>query len=354
MKRSAGITITAVIDFVGCAFTLFSALASVLVLVVQSIIPPSSPGAAAMEFPPMLRAFQFIAVLFFFLAVVWGVSTGVGLLRLRDWARISQLIFAGLITLIGVCSALLLLLIQLPMPATDPNPEATQTVLHFTRIFIALMYGGLAALGIWWLYYFTRRPIRDEFSFAARHAVTIPTAIPAELPGGVPFHGVEPFAGPMHQGRPVSITIIAALLLLGVANLIVVPLYHVPLLFFGELVSGAPGMAVLSILALTQALAGYGLLKMKMWGRNLAIAVELFATANLLGSSLRPGSQAHFDEFMQRMYAQWKLPSNFPAIHFPVALMLLPAIPVVLVILYFLFKEKPAFERAALKSASPA
>ena len=88
-----------------------------------------------------------------------------------------------------------------------------------------------------------------------------------------------------------------------------------------------------------------------MWGRNLAIAVELFATANLLGSSLRPGSQAHFDEFMQKIYAQWSLPPTVPIIHFPVAVMLLPAIPVVLVILYFLFKEKPAFVEAERKAA---
>jgi hypothetical protein len=308
-----------------------------------------------MEIPPTLRVFQVMAIVIFIFAVVWGVSTGIGLLRLREWARISQLVFAGFVTLIGISSAGLLTIIRLPVAANDAHPEATANVLRATTLFIALFYAGVAALGIWWLYYFTRRPIRDEFSSVARHAAMAQAPIPAGLPGGVALHGVEPFAGPMHQGRPVSITVIAILLLIGVVNLIAVTFFHVPLLFFGQLVSGAPGMAILSILALTQALAGYGLLRMRMWGRNLAIAVELFATANLLGTSLMPGSQAHFDEFMQKIYAQWNLPPTVPIIHFPVAVMLLPAIPVVLVILYFLFKEKPAFveseRKAALRSA---
>jgi hypothetical protein len=351
MKRSAGITITAVIDFIGCAFTLFSALASILVFALQSIIPPASPDAAAIEVPPMLRFFQLAAVLVFLVAVVWGVATGIGLLRLREWARISQLIFAGLITLVGVCSAMLMLTIHLPVGASDPHPEATQHILQVTQFSIAIFYGAFAALGIWWLYYFMRRTIREEFRFGT-HASA---AVAAVLPGGVPRATGEPFPGPMHQGRPVSITVISALLFLGVANLIAVPFFRVPMLFFGRFVSGAEGTALLLVLAATQSAAGYGLLKLKMWGRNLAIAVQLFGAANLLATALMPGSQARFDDLMQRMYAQWKLPANVPIIHFPVAAMMLPAIPVLIVILYFLIREKPAFveaeRKAVLKSA---
>lgn len=351
MKRSAGISITAVIDFVGCAFTLFSALASVLVLVLQTIVPPNAAGAAPIEIPPLLRFFQLTAILVFVLSVVWGVATGVGLLRLREWARISQLLFAGLIALIGICSAMLMLLVQLPIPASDPHPEAAQRILQITRLCIALFYGGLAGLGVWWLYYFTRRPIRDEFHSGTRQAVAAVLGVPTE----VPLASREPFPGPMHRARPISITIIAAVMLLRLLSFAALPFVAIPLLFFGHILKGAIGTVVLMALGVVTGIAGYGLVKMKMWGRSLAIAVELINTANVLASGLLAGSQARFDEVMQQIYSQWNLPANIPMIHFPVAAMMLPAIPVMLVILYFLIQEKPAFveaeRRAALKSA---
>jgi hypothetical protein len=350
MKRSAGVTITAVIDFAGCALTFLTALASIFVLLVGSIVLPRSPVAPPIEVSPVPRIFQVAAIFIFLLAVVWGVATAIGLLRLREWARISQLLFAGLTVLVGVSSAILVEVVSL-----FPNAMTAQQAQQLTRLVVALFYAGVAALGIWWLYYFTRRPIREQFSSAARQSLTIPAVISSTLPPADPRASVEPFVGPMHQGRPVSITVIAALMLLGVVNLIAVPIFRFPVLMFGRLISGAPGIAILLALAATQSLAGYGLLRMKMWGRNLAIAVELFGAANLLLTSLTPGSQARFDDFMQTIYAQWKLPANVPMIHFPVAAMMLPAIPVLIVILYFLIREKPAFieaeHKAALKSS---
>ncbi|MGD0306982.1 MAG: hypothetical protein ABSC71_19330 [Candidatus Acidiferrales bacterium] len=347
MKRSAGITITAVIDFVGSAFTLFTAPMSVFVLAVQSIIPPSRPGAAPIEIPSMLHYMQIAAVLIFVLAAAWGIATGVGLLKLREWSRISQLLFAGLIALIGVSSAMLMLAIQLPVPVNDPHPETAAHVLQITRFFIAIFYGGLAALGIWWLYYFTRRPIRDEFRTRSGASV----AVVDGLPGGIPRGSTEPFPGPMNRARPVSITIIAALMLLRLLSFVALPFVRVPLLFFGSIIAGPAGTALLMLFGLVQGIAGYGLLKMKMWGRNLAIAVELTNVANVVATGLLPGSQANFDSAMQQIYAQWNLPANVPMIHFPVALMMLPAIPVLLVVLYFLIKEKPAFVEAERKAA---
>ena len=106
MKRSAGITITAVIDFVGSAFTLFTALMSIFVLAAQSIIPPSRPGAPPIEIPPMLHYIQMAAVLIFVLAAVWGIATGVGLLKLREWARILAICYLAFLTLNALTTAL--------------------------------------------------------------------------------------------------------------------------------------------------------------------------------------------------------------------------------------------------------
>ena len=137
MKRSAGVTIIAVIDFVGCAFTFLGAGISVLSIALQPFIPRAAgvpdPFAAA----PGLKFIQLFSVVFMLILVAWGVATGVGLLKLREWARISQIVFAGLLTLIGIFTILLFLFIQLPLPQNDANPEMTRSVMQFTRIFIS-------------------------------------------------------------------------------------------------------------------------------------------------------------------------------------------------------------------------
>jgi hypothetical protein len=345
MKRSAGVTIIAVIDFVGCAFTFLGAGISVLSIALQPFIPRAAgvpdPFAAA----PGLKFIQLFSVVFMLILVAWGVATGVGLLKLREWARISQIVFAGLLTLIGIFTILLFLFIQLPLPQNDANPEMTRSVMQFTRIFISLFYGALTAVGIWWLVYFNRRAVRDEFRSGVPATVALADGVPAAAAR------FEPVPGPMNVGRPVSISIVAALMLVRLVNFVLVPLLQFPVLFFGQFATGWNQLVVLVGFGILQGAAGYGLLKLRMWGWTLAIIAELINIANLLAIAFLPGSQARFDELMQTMYARMGLPSNIPQIHLPVALLMLPAIPIALVELYFIVTRRYAFVEAERKRA---
>ena len=217
MKRSAGITITAVIDFVGCGFTFFGAGISVLTIALRAFIPSAAGTPDPFAAAPALKYIQMLTVLFLVALVAWGVATGIGLLRLREWARISQIVFAALITLVGVFTILLFLFIQLPVPQSDANPEMTRSVMQFTRVFLSLFYGALSAVGIGWLVYFNRRAIREEFRTGAPASVALANGIPAAAAR------FEPVPGPMHVGRPISITIIAVLMLIRLANFVFVP-----------------------------------------------------------------------------------------------------------------------------------
>lgn len=83
MARSAGITVSAVVVFIGSAFTiLFGA-----VMVAGSLFMPNSS-----RLPNVPGNFGYVLIaeaVFFFAFGVWGIAAGVGLVNTRQWARIS-------------------------------------------------------------------------------------------------------------------------------------------------------------------------------------------------------------------------------------------------------------------------
>jgi len=100
--------------------------------------------------PPGIRAMS-LAMLFIFMAcAVFGIVTGVGLLRLKNWARISALVWSG-ITVFFAGFALLLSLI-IPMPPPRNAPDFT---IYLVRAALFLIYGLPCGIGTWWLVLFT-------------------------------------------------------------------------------------------------------------------------------------------------------------------------------------------------------
>ena len=85
----------------------------------------------------------------------WGVATGIGLLRAWRWARISTLIFSGLLA----AGCLLAIVALLRIPAGD--------VLDWTVMVsrIAVGRGILVPMtvGIWWLVFFNRKDVKAHF-----------------------------------------------------------------------------------------------------------------------------------------------------------------------------------------------
>src|SRR5262245_38490549 len=103
-----------------------------------------SPGRAPLA--PEAKLGLIVGLAMFGILGVWGTTTAIGLFRLRNWARISILIFAGFLALMGLFSGPVLLLMP-PPPGAPPNYDAV-------RILIVGVYGGLGVLGLFWLYYF--------------------------------------------------------------------------------------------------------------------------------------------------------------------------------------------------------
>jgi hypothetical protein len=339
--RPAGITIAAILNFIGSAFLGLLGLVSLFGLVAQVAVQPPEPGA--------IRVMQFIGVVLFLALSAWGVTTGIGLLRLRNWARISQLIFAGLMLFGGVSGALTIPFLPFPTPPNDPDPALTLRVFRGMRIGGEIFYVLCAILALYWLYYFARRSTADTFHGGG-------TGDPQQRPHWGPStsaasRAAEPFRGPMNTGRPVSISIIAALFLLGLLSIPAAPLLGTPFILFGKMFYGWHGVLAASPLIAMQVGSCYGLLKMRLWGRTLAILTLLFSAANSALMWMLPGSQQRFDELMQQQVAKMGLPANFVMPHFPAPLMALGVVPILAIELFFLIREKPAFVAAEAKAA---
>src|ERR1700687_1937768 len=129
-KPSAAVTAAAIVAILGGAFAVLGVLMGVFGLLMLAHLPqgPAMPAGAVPMTAALMICFLAVAVL--------GVFTGVGLLRLRNWARISALVWAGIS---APLSALVMLVFSLvPMPAP---PNAPGAPMYFMRVFVLVFYG---------------------------------------------------------------------------------------------------------------------------------------------------------------------------------------------------------------------
>ena len=302
MKKLFGVSASAVFTLLGSLLMLGFSVLLGLTLVI-------SPGPGPM--PPETKFGLVVALTMFGMLGAWGTTTAIGLFRLRNWGRISVLIFAALLALTGVVSGPVLLLI--PPPATAPPNYGA------VRGMIAGVYGALALLGVFWLYYFSRRVTREAFLGTS----TVESG-----------------------GRPLSISIIGWwLLVTGMVTVLASP-FRMPVSMFIWIVTGWTTAAWYIAFGALWTYVGYGLLRLRPIARKLAIALLCFGAANSLVFFLSPGRDERFGTFMSRFHF---LPQAPAPVHFP-PFALIPGIVALGVPLWFLITTKKAFQSAELSS----
>jgi hypothetical protein len=314
MRRSVSVTIAAVLSLLGSSLTLGLGLLMAIVLLVTG---KSNP---VVKEPSALVG---IVVGMFFLIVpaIWGVATSIGLFLLKRWARLSILVFSVLLALMGVFSVPMMLLMPLP-----PTPGTDAGTLAYFRFGIAGFYFLLSAIGVWWFILFTRRSVKEQFGASYVTVATPLNSAPAGLPG-----------------RPVSITIIAWLMIVGAA---LAPLnwwLHPPIPFFWWRLDGWPAALYTGAYSLIALYVGIGLLRRKPVCRTLAIYLYSFGILNTLVFFLAPGREARIRA--QMSWAPAFLPHPYP--QFPTTFLVvsvLVGLALTLVVIYFLVTSKPAFE----------
>lgn len=336
MPRSARITVSAVVVFIGSGFTILAGAGMPLMaaLLLNSLRMPNQP--------PFLRyALCFEAALCFAFGG-WGVASGVGLLQLKRWARISMIVYAAILLFCTLPVALLMVFV--PLPTNDPN--VPPIVMTFMRVGMVFFYGAFAALGGFWLYFFNMRAVKAQF----RGEQPIETAVAAPSEALPETRLASASAGT--RARPLSISIIAWFLLAGCVfgplclwfDSIIFPGVQLPICFLGLFVFGRTAMLILVLWMAVQAIAAVALLKLKNWGRLTTIVLQCLGMINIALMFGVPANRARFQLFMESAAASMnaRMPQPVP-FTFPVWIGLASAIPVFVAILWFLVTSKQAF-----------
>jgi hypothetical protein len=328
MKRSAGVTAAAIVAMLGSAFTLFMAVVTGLGVVLVRYLPQQNgiaPVGAAAAVGPIL----------FYLALGGcGFATALGVLKLRPWSRISMIIFGGFTAVICVFTGLLMFFI--PMPAV-PNSTLTASEWSNVRVVMLAMFGIPAAIGIWWLVFFNLKSTREQF--VTWDSSVSPIQQPVVGGAGIPLGA--PVARP---ARPVSITIVACLFLLGALSLPYGLTGRHPTAFFGRLIWGRSAAAIVVLTFALTLYVGIGLLKLRPEARIIGISLTLYGFVNSLLLVLLPGAEGRLRDMLGPAQDLLVVPIN--TFLWMMRFSLLVGAALSIAILWMLFANKAAFRRA--------
>lgn len=332
MPRSAGVTTSAVVVLLGSAFTIFCVAMVVFVL-----------SMASDKLADLRYIFAIEAVIAFGFGG-WGLATGIGLIKTKQWARISLLVYAAILVLFSLPITVLMAFIPLPNGTGAGATNLPFNVATITRVFTMLLYGAFAALGGFWLYFFNTRSVKAQFLPQMPDSEAAVAALPFGAPVGAPDVS--------HPHRPLSITIIGWYLLIASA---LTPLFLLlgsgfyrgvkfPIGFLGFFFYGRSATLILFTTMIVQMFAAAGLLKLKRWGLFASIGLQCLGALNIVLMVAIPANRLTLQQFTDairtsvnsRMY-------HYDAFNFPAWSALVVSLPIIFVILWFLVAARHAF-----------
>ena len=302
-QRSTAVLASGVIAILGSVFTVIGILFTLLGL----FIALNAPRAV-----PMLPNVRLIAtaVMVSFLAVaIFGIVSGVGLIRFRNWARISALVWSGIAAPFCLIAMAAMIFVPLPSEQNSPIPN------FVLRAIVVAFYGAPLAIAIWWLILFTRPHIVAQFRAAAPSAAGSPgdpfTALPLPTtaldPSGHPavpsiYAAVMP---PTRPSIPLPIIVLSCFFLISAASIFFIFFFHMPAMVFGRAFTGLTGSVIYATWCVLYATAGIGMLRRISWTYSVAIAVQIFGIVSGIMTVLSP----NFDSMMRRAMTNMNMPT---------------------------------------------
>ena len=258
-KATTSIVVSGLLEILGSILVIIGVGAVYFAL---SFLPSVSNDANTQT---MTRSVMQLVVFLFLGLAVGGIFTGVGLIQLKNWARISTLIYAGVSSLFSALFVLIFMVVPIPTTPNQP-PE----VAHLTRISIVMVYGIPLVIGVWWLILFNRKAIVAQFS--AVGAQTLTGTGMQTAPTAAAYNPVQ-IESP---SCPIPISVVAVFSLLSSLSLLIVIFGHSPLFLFGHAIAGIPGKAVYALSCGLHLATGIGLLRLKAWSFPLTLALQVF------------------------------------------------------------------------------
>jgi hypothetical protein len=370
-NRSAGITVIAILQLIGSALLLVLAALMAFAMIV------ATPPANDPRLPPMFFTVMRVVVpLFYAIPAVWGILTAVGLLQLKNWARISTIVISVLLIVFGAFGVLTSMVFFLKPPLGNGVDPKMFSIIGAATALCALAQIGV---GIWWMVFFNRAAVKaqflpqpfpypqagqgaDPYAISMPHSATPPppsltTPPGAATPTDVAPLPTPPIAAPTRPARPLSISIIAWFILAGCIFLPFSIVLRAPTVLFTAILTGWPAVILLSLFGALHLYMGIALLKMKSSGRLVGMGYYIFGLLNTAIFYLAPGRSARITRLLdaEQSIFPWlrsaQTDSPFMGDITPVLVIgAIFGIAVCVVFLYFLIAAKPAFDRAARKA----
>jgi hypothetical protein len=349
MRRSIGVTVIAVLSLLGSLFVLLMGVCiAVLPFVSSKLGSKDSPFS-----PGLFKLMMVVGALVYIFPAIWGIATSVGLFRLKEWARISMVVFSVLLILMFGFSALMLLVVPFP---TTPNQPVEANVISGVRIFTTCFMAGIVGIGIWWVVFFTRASVKKQF-VPIQQPVT-GTALEAPL---LPPDSLIAASVASAPTRPLSLTIIAWLLLVGSLFAPISLFLRYPAAIFTKVVTGWPATLYYLAIAVVGLYVGIGLLRLKPLARSVGVAYYGLFFVNMAVFYLAPGGRTRMLDLMQRSqsifpgvqtqpWKDWNATQLFDTRF--LAVMACIGLLSILAPIYFLVTRRQAFERAAAAAAN--
>lgn len=249
-----------------------------------SKLPNISP-----DLPPSARTVMLVMTEFMIGLSIFGLATGIGLILIKNWARISVLIWGGVSIFFGVLGIPIAFL--MPLSAPPGAPELPPGSVQLMRWVLLAIYGLPLAVGVWWLILFNRGRIKAQFAGATT---------PSDS------------AVPRKPRCPLPIAVLAWIYVTSILNLLLFPFVpvHAPIFLFGKLLPDRFGPAVLVLSCLAFTVSGFGLLKLKPWSYSLTIGLQVFWLTSTAVSMLRPNFKAVMQSFLEQIEASLHLPES--------------------------------------------
>jgi hypothetical protein len=277
VRTSPSVVAAGVVACLLGALGAFSTAAALLIFTVSSL-----PGTERL--PPSLRPALYGIWIFFFFSSLFVAMAGVGVMRLRRWARLAMLIIAGCLLFFGFVGVALILFTIFVTPADAAVSKAVMVVV------LSFIYGIPAAVGLWWLLLFSRPSVRMQFESTA-------------APAGSAVPSPSVFNNPR---CPLAVRIVGwylASFVLVIPFLPFLPNY-LPAYCFGRLYRGPAATALLILHFLLLAVPGIGLLLLKRWSYPVVIASQVLLCINALSGTFNRSYEAA----LRSVYAQLELP----------------------------------------------
>jgi len=285
-----------------------SAAALVFSVVAAAALIFAKPQPAGPVAPELVRIAGGVMAAVFAGAAAWGICTGLGVFRRRNWARISMVVLGGLLAFFGGTGALAMLLVPFPM-----NPDVDQHIAGIVRVSVVAFYLALALVGAWWLIVFNRQS--GKRYFAEGGAVT-------------------------ESARPLSIGAIGWYLLVASVGTALCSVFRIPTMLFGFMVTGWTTLAVCTVLTAIQLYLGAGLLQLDEKARVWSIYYLAAMGANGLGIAVAPG----YVDRMRTFAAQFQGFSHMDMPAMPNAWLIgISSVAWVAVLVWFLVRRRAAF-----------